>query len=127
MTNRPSPREEAGDGMIMDIQSSQSDSGVATLMIVGEIDMNSCAKVQAHLMDLYNNNSKVIIVDLSKVPYMDSFGIATLVEGLQWSHKNNTKFRLTSLTPAVKDVFNIANLLTVFEIFDSLEDALKGL
>ena len=119
--------EESGDGMIMDIQSSQSEGGVATLMIEGEIDMNTCAQVQTHLMDLFNNNSKVIIVDLSKVSYMDSFGIATLVEGLQWSHNNNTKFRLTSMTPAVKDVFNIANLQTVFEIFDSPEDALKGL
>ncbi len=113
--------------MSLDIQCSQSDNGVATLKIQGEIDMNSCARMQTHLTELFHNNLKAIVVDLSKVSYIDSFGIATLVEGLQWSHNNHTKFRLTGLTPAVKDVFNIASLLTVFEIFDSLEDALKGL
>jgi len=113
--------------MTMDIQSSQNDSGVATLTIQGEIDMNSCSQVQTHLLDLFNKNSRVVVVDLSRVSYIDSFGIATLVEGLQWSHKNKTKFRLVSLTPAVEDVFKIANLQTVFEIFDSPEDALKGL
>lgn len=111
--------------MIMEIQASQSDRNVATLTIQGEIDMNSCIQVQTHLADLYKNNPKAIIVDLSKVSYIDSFGIATLVEGLQWSHNNKTKFRLASMAPAVKDVFNIANLMTVFEIFDSPEDALK--
>jgi len=113
--------------MIMDIQCSQGDGGVATLMIEGEIDMDSCTQVKTHLMDLFKNNVKVIVVDLSKVSYIDSFGIATLVEGLQWSHNNHTKFRLTGSTPAVKDVFKIANLRTVFEMFDSPEDALKGL
>lgn len=110
----------------MDIQYSQSDSGMATLLIQGEIDMNSCSRIRTHLMDLFNKDLRGIVVDLSRVSYIDSFGIATLVEGLQWSHNNNTIFRLTGLIPAVKDVFNIASLLTVFEIYDSLEDALQG-
>lgn len=118
---------KAGDRVIMDVQCSQSDNGIATLMVKGEIDMNSCAQLRTYLMDLFQMDLKGIVVDLSKVSYIDSFGIATLVEGLQWSHNNNTIFRLTGLTPAVKDVFNIASLLTVFEIYDSLEDALQGL
>lgn len=121
------PQENSGNPMIFDIQCNESDRGLAILIIQGDIDMDTCTQVQNHLMNLYKNNPKVIVVDLSKVSYIDSFGIATLVEGLQWSHNNEAKFRLTSLTPAVKDVFKIANLLTVFEIFDSREDALKGL
>jgi len=113
--------------MLMEIQSSQNDNGVTTLTIQGEFDMHSCSQVQTHLGDLFKSNARGIVVDLSRVSYIDSFGIATLVEGLQWSHGNNTKFRLTCLTPAVEDVFKIANLQTVFEIFDSPADALKGL
>ncbi len=111
--------------MIVEIQSSQSDHNVATLTIEGEIDMNSCRQVQAHLLDLYKVKPRAIVVDLSKVSYIDSFGIATLVEGLQWGHNNKTKFRLASMAPAVKDVFNIANLTNVFEVFDSTEEAVK--
>ena len=113
--------------MIFDIQCIENGPQVAVLNIQGEIDMDTCTQVQTHLMNLYKNNPKAIVVDLSKVTYIDSFGIATLVEGLQWSHKNKTKFLLAGLVPQVRDVFNIANLLTVFEIFSSPTDALKGL
>ncbi len=113
--------------MSIGLKTSQSGNGVVTLQIEGDINMSSSTQVRARLTDLFKKNQKAIVVDLSKVAYIDSSGIATLVEGLQWSHANNTKFRLTNMTPAVKDVFNIANLQTVFEIFDSPEDALKGL
>ena len=88
--------------------------------------MNTSPEVRSHLTQLFENNQKKIVVDLSDVSYIDSSGIATLVEGLQWSHTNNTKFRLTSLTPMVKDVFEIARLLTVFEVYESEEEALKA-
>ena len=112
--------------MGIEFQSSESDNGAVTLVIQGDIDMNTSTQVRTHLTDLFKKNQKAIVVDLSEVPYIDSSGIATLVEGLQWSHSNNTKFRLTSLTPMVKDVFEIARLLTVFEVYDSNEEALKG-
>jgi len=115
-----------GDVMSIDLQTSHSGNGVVTLQIEGDIDMSSSTQVRARLTDLFKNNQKAIVVDLSKVAYIDSSGIATLVEGLQWSHANNTKFRLTRLTPMVKDVFDIARLLTVFEVFESNEEALKG-
>jgi len=112
--------------MSIELQSIESGNGTATLIIQGEIDMSSSTLVRTHLTDLFKKNQKMIVVDLSNVSYIDSSGIATLVEGLQWSHSNNTKFRLTNLSPMVKDVFEIARLLTVFEVYDSQEEALKG-
>lgn len=112
--------------MVIEFQSSESGNGAATLVIQGDIDMSTSPQVRTHLTDLFKKNQKAIVVDLSKVSYIDSSGIATLVEGLQWSHSNNTKFRLTNLAPMVKDVFEIARLLTVFEVYDSQEEALKG-
>jgi anti-sigma B factor antagonist len=112
--------------MSVEFQISQSGNEVVTLLIEGDIDMSSATLVRNHLTNLFDNKHKVIIVDLSKVAYIDSSGIATLVEGLQWSHANNTKFRLTCLTPMVKDVFEIARLLTVFEVFESNEEAHQG-
>ncbi len=112
--------------MNIELESSQKGNGAVTLTIKGEIDMSSSSKVRAHLTDLFKGNQSAIVVDLSDVSYIDSSGIATLVEGLQWSHTSNKKFRLTGLAPMVKDVFEIARLLTVFEVYDSQEEALKG-
>jgi anti-sigma B factor antagonist len=105
---------------------SEEKEGVVTVFIDGEFDMAASPKIRSFLAPLFHENSRSIIVDLSKVPYIDSSGIATLVEGLQWSHSKGKKFRLTQLSPTVKDVFEIARLLTVFEVFDTIEDALQG-
>ncbi len=112
--------------MSLDLKINQNGNGAVTLLIEGDIDMSSSPLVRTQLTDLFKKNQKAIIVDLSKVAYVDSSGIATLVEGLQWSHANNTKFRLVCLTPMVKDVFEIARLLTVFEVFESHKEALEG-
>lgn len=95
-----------------------------TVSVTGDIDMSSSNKMREALNPLFQNDNKVIVVDLSGVSYIDSSGIATLVEGLQWSHSSKNKFRLAALSPGVKDVFEIARLLTVFEVFETKEQAL---
>lgn len=113
--------------MSVEFQSNENNNGIVTLEVKGEIDMNSSSEVREKLTPYFENNKKAVIVDLAGVSYIDSSGIATLVEGLQWSHTSNNRFRLTGLSSSVKDIFEIAHLLNVFEIFDSIEDALIGI
>ncbi len=112
--------------MKIKFQVQESKNGVVTLDFEGHIDMSSSPEVREALTAEFQKNKKVIIVDLSKVPYIDSSGIATLVEGLQWSHSSKNKFRLVGLSSAVRDIFEIARLLQVFEVFNTKEEALKG-
>lgn len=102
-------------------------NGAATVSIKGEIDMRSSPKVREQLTALFKKNLKAVIVDLSGVDYIDSSGIATLVEGLQWSHASKNKFRLAGMTSSVRDVFEIARLLPIFDIFATKEDAQRGI
>jgi anti-sigma B factor antagonist len=111
--------------MSIDLQLDKAGETV-TVIVKGDIDMSSSTKMRDALAPLFQNENKVVVVDLSGVSYIDSSGIATLVEGLQWSHSSKNKFRLAALTPGVKDVFEIARLLTVFEVFDTKEQALVG-
>lgn len=103
-----------------------NNGGVVSLTLKGYMDMNSSPDVRDVLTEHFDRSTKAIIVDLSEVPYIDSSGIATLVEGLQWSHSSEKKFRLVGLTPTVKDIFEIARLLQVFEVFGTLEEANQG-
>ena len=109
--------------MAIDLKLDKTEGSV-TITVSGDIDMSSSTQMRDALTPLFQNSNEVIVVDLSGVSYIDSSGIATLVEGLQWSHSSNNTFRLAALTPGVKDVFEIARLLTVFEVFDSKEQAL---
>ncbi|MDO9323948.1 MAG: STAS domain-containing protein, partial [Methanoregula sp.] len=57
----------------------------------------SAKKNKNKLLPFFKKMVKGIIVDLSGVSFMDSSGIATLVEGLQWSKKEKRQFILTGL------------------------------
>lgn len=97
------------------------------VQVSGEVDMSNSPTVRETLIDLTEKKVGAIVVDLERVTYMDSSGIATLVEGLQETMAYGGKFRLTSLTPKVLQVFELARLTDVFEIFTSVEQAKEGL
>ena len=102
--------------------------GKATLVQVsGEVDMSNSPQVRDTLIGLTQKRVPAILVDLGGVTYMDSSGIATLVEGLQEAMGYGGKFRLAALSPKVRQVFDLARLTDVFEIFPDLAGAQEGL
>ncbi|MEE8209300.1 MAG: STAS domain-containing protein, partial [bacterium] len=105
----------------------RTDSGVIIVAVSGEVDMNTSLEVRSALTPLFAEKPKALVVDLSGVGYMDSSGVATLVEGLQWSQRSQIPFRLYGMTSAVKDVFEMARLESLFEIFETREAALGDL
>ena len=67
------------------------------------------------------------MVDLSNVSYMDSSGIATLVEGLQWSRKNNRQFILAGLGDTVFNALSLTKLDQVFTIHENADQAFEAI
>jgi anti-sigma B factor antagonist len=96
----------------------------------GDVDMNTSSDVRNALGELFKQGAsgmKALFIDLSQVRYMDSSGIATLVEVMQTCRKKGARLGLVELSPPVRDVFELARLATVFEIFPTIDDAIKGL
>jgi len=65
-----------------------------------------------------------LIFDLCDVPYMDSSGVATLVEAMQVARRYRGVVVLCGLHERVRSIFEIARLDMVFKIVDSVDDAL---
>jgi anti-sigma B factor antagonist len=103
----------------------RTEEGHGVLEVRGEIDMHSSPRVREAQIKLLKEGARRVVIDLSGVAYMDSSGIATLIEGLQWSRREGRDFRLAGLSPAVRDVFELARLADVFEIFSTRDEALK--
>jgi anti-sigma B factor antagonist len=115
--------------MNIEIHSEKTDCGFL-LKLKGDVDMNSSSRVRGALGDVFRQGgkgAKALFIDLSGVRYMDSSGIATLVEAMQNCMKQGARLRLVDLSPAVRDVFELARLASVFEIYSSVGDATKGL
>ena len=89
------------------------------LKVFGDVTIHTSPRLREQLKPLFNNSTKEIRVALDDVDFMDSSGIATLVEGLQWSRLTGGSFILSGLRDNVRDVFELAKLDTVFVIEES--------
>ncbi len=96
----------------------------AVIEIQGEVDLYTSPQVRAAIVGVTQRRTPTVIVDLTGVRYMDSSGVATLVEGLQFCRGYGGAFRLAGLAETVRQVFRFAKLDTVFEIYPSAGDAL---
>jgi anti-anti-sigma factor len=65
-----------------------------------------------------------IILNLEKVPGLDSSGISALVQAYVATTRTKSSLKLLHLTPRVREVLRVTRLLTVFEVFDTEEEAL---
>lgn len=97
------------------------------LEVEGEVDLYSSPDLRKAVLQLTEKENAAIIIDLDEVTYMDSSGVATLVEGLQESEKYGGSFAIANLDSKVKAVFELSRLDKVFQIYDSLEEALKNI
>lgn len=96
----------------------------AIVKVAGDIDMSRAAAFQQDLLAVLDKRPKVVVVELSEVPYMDSSGVASLVKMLARAKRANCLLRLAALNDKVRSIFEITRLDGVFEIFGTTEEAL---
>ncbi len=90
----------------------------------GEIDMQTSPRMREELRNLVAKKPERIVVNLSDVKYIDSSGLATLVECLQSTRKTGSKLILTGMNDNVRDIFDLSGLNRVFTIVDTEDEAL---
>lgn len=93
---------------------------------VGDIDLTASPTLRLALRQVQAGKPRALVVDLSQVSYMDSSGVATLVEAMQLARKNGTRLSLCGLQDKVRSIFEIARLDTVFRIVPTADAALSG-
>ncbi len=90
----------------------------------GDLDLQSSPGARRVLLECVGR-AQSVLVDLSAVPYLDSSGVASLVEAYQLSRSRGTSFALVSVSPRALRVLELARLDKVFSIHSSI-DALDG-
>lgn len=106
----------------------RSERGGTVVAPVGDVDLTAAPMLKAHLKAAHTAMSagSLLVIDLAGVPYMDSSGLATLVESMQASRRMGFVLKLCNLGPRVRAIFEIAKLDRVFTIVPTLNDALAG-
>jgi anti-sigma B factor antagonist len=96
--------------------------GHVIVALEGEIDLEQASGVRRALLDSLKKGRRVL-VDLSKVTYIDSSGIASLVEGLQVARRQRGELALVAVNQRVRRVLELARLDKVFMIHPDLAAA----
>ena len=97
--------------------------GFSVITLKGEVDLKNSPDARKVIMH-HLKRRKHVLVDLSCVEYIDSSGVASLVEGLQYARCNDLGFSLVGVSEAAMNVLRLARLDQVFRICASVEDGL---
>lgn len=97
--------------------------GVALVSLVGDIDLQNSPRIRKALLQCLSEK-KDVLVDLGGVTYIDSSGVASLVEAFQNARRGGSRFGLVGVSPAALRVLQLARLDKVFAIYGTLQEAL---
>jgi anti-sigma B factor antagonist len=75
---------------------------------------------------LVQQGRKKIVLNLAEVPYIDSAGLGEIVRTYTTVSRQSGSLKLLNLTKRITDLLSITKLLTVFETFDSENDAVRS-
>jgi anti-sigma B factor antagonist len=106
------------------ISSCRQQGDAIFIALTGEIDLHNSPDLRGILLEKIEQCApKRLVLNLEKVPYMDSSGLAVLVESMQKLRKIGSRIYLTHLQARVLSIIEIARLNTVFNLAKDDNDA----
>lgn len=97
-----------------------SESDVDILELTGEVDLNHSPQLREMILASLNKGS-ALLVDMAKVSYIDSSGIASLVEGFQTAKSSGQDFGLLQISEPALQVLTLTRLDKIFSLYNDLE------
>jgi anti-sigma B factor antagonist len=95
--------------------------------VSGDLDLaNSPTVRKALLREVKEKKTPRVVMNLSNVRYIDSSGVASLVEGLKAARDVGTRFILFGLSTSAREVLQLSRLLKIFEVYENEEQALTA-
>jgi anti-sigma B factor antagonist len=96
------------------------------LALDGEIDLHVSPRVAISLRQMLKKKPARLVVDLGRVTYIDSSGLAVLIEAMQHVTEYGGLFAIAGMRETVRSIFEIARLDQVFRIFPDVDSALAA-
>jgi anti-sigma B factor antagonist len=97
---------------------------VKVVEVDGEVDLGTSPDLRRTLFDALSTVRKLAL-NLGAIRYIDSSGIATLIEVLKRAQQLQKEFVLFGLSPAVQEVFRLTHVIRVFSVFQTEQEALE--
>ena len=101
--------------------------GAAVISLSGEVDVYTSPRVKQEIVDLLNQGSTRLVIDVTRVEYLDSTGLGVLIGGLKRAREHDGDLRLICDNPRILRIFEITGLTKIFDIHRNEAEALESL
>ncbi len=112
----------------MPLQIVEKESGGATVLeLSGRIKLGEESnQLRTKIKDILAQGKTRLVLDLANVGYIDSAGLGTLVSGYTSAQSQGASVKLANLTKKLNEQLHITKLVTVFEVYNTVEEAVKA-
>ncbi|MFH1665597.1 MAG: STAS domain-containing protein [Candidatus Omnitrophota bacterium] len=100
--------------------------GLSILRMNGDIDISTSPQLKKSFDKMLSGRDRKVVINLKDVHYVDSSGLATLVEIFKNLRVSGGKLKLTNLSAKVKGLFEITKLDKLFDILPEEKDAVDS-
>ncbi len=105
----------------------ESNGTVMVVMVREErLDAHNSDELKAEMNRLFESGTKNLLVDLKEVRFIDSSGLGVLVSGFKNASTHQGSIKLCSLQTQVKSMFELTRLQRVFDIYQTIDEALES-
>ncbi len=105
----------------------REEKGVTILELEGRVTLGEgSGQLRNKLKETLSQGKTRLVLDLSEVTYIDSAGLGTLVAGFTSAQNQGANLKLANLTSRFSEILHITKLVTVFEVFPTVEEAVKS-
>lgn len=111
--------------MDLEVDTQQRDRW-SVVSLRGEIDVYTAPRLRQALIDLIEAGSSDILVDMSRVDFLDSTGLGVLVGGLKRVKAKDGSLEIVATQDKILKIFEITGLSKVFPIHESVDDAVSA-
>ena len=102
-------------------------NGVTVLTVAGRVTLGEeSGQLRTKLKDILSQGKTRLVLDLAEVTYIDSAGLGTLVAGFTSAQNQGASLKLANLTKRFNEQLHITKLVTIFDVYDSVQDAVKS-
>jgi len=100
---------------------------VAVIDLKGRVTLGEGAEIfRDKINSLLHQGQRNLVLNLSGVDYLDSAGLGEIVGTYATVRRQGGTLKLVGLTARIRDLLSITKLLTVFDTFDSEQDAVRS-
>ncbi len=119
----PVPRGGEADDQITLALRSPADKQ-AVIDVAGEVDMVTSPQLRSAVLDQFNAGTELVVLDLDGVTFLGTSGLAVLIEVREAAHAAGAELRIVCTARRVLRPLSIAGLVPLFDIHDTIDQAL---